>query len=81
MSLKTRWEKFWKEEYELIITIPGEVTVHADGSRTEKKAQQFYHAKKLIKTTPKHFVFIDMNGQKNEIKFLDPVVFHIVKIL
>ena len=80
MSLKTWWQKITREEYELIITFPGEVTVHADGSRTEKKAQQFYHAKKLIKTTPKHFVFIDMDGQKNEIKFLDPVVFHTVKI-
>ena len=80
MSLKTWWQRVTREEYELIITVPSEVTIHADGGRTEKKSQQIYHAKKLIKTTPKHFIFIDMNGKKNEIKFLDPVVFHTVKI-
>ena len=80
MSLKTWWQKITREEYELIITVPGDTIIHADGARTEKKAQQFYQAKKLIKTTPKHFIFIDMNGKRNEIKFLDPVVFHVVKI-
>jgi hypothetical protein len=80
MSLKTWWKNLWREEYELIITVPGDVIIHADGGRTEKKSQQIYHAKKLVKTTPKHFVFIDMDGKRNEIKFLQPVVFHVVKI-
>jgi nicotinamide riboside kinase len=80
MSLKTWWQKITREEYELIITVPGDVTIHADGSRTEKKTQQFYQAKKIIKAIPKHFVFIDLNGKRNEIKFLQPVDFHIVKV-
>ena len=80
MSLKTWWKNIWREEYELIITVPGDTVIHADGGRTEKKSQQLYQAKKLIKTTPKHFIFIDLAGKRNEIKFLDPVVFHVVKV-
>ena len=80
MGLRTWWKKVWREEYELIKTVPGEVTIHSDGSRTEKKAQQFYQAKKIAKATPKYFLFYDLDGKKNEIKFLKPVDFHIVKI-
>ena len=80
MSFRAWWEKVWREEYQLIITVTGDTVIHSDGGRTEKKVQQLYQAKKLIKTTPKHFIFIDMDGKRNEIKFLDPVVFHIVKV-
>ena len=74
------WRRVTREEYELIITVPGEVTIHADGARTEKQTQQFYHAKKIAKATPKYFLFIDLDGKKNEIKLQKPADFHIVKI-
>jgi len=80
MSLKTWWQKVTREEYELIITIPDEVTVHQDGARTEKFKTQTYTAKKIIKTMPKHFVFVDMDGKRNEIKLQRPADFHVVKI-
>ena len=80
MSIKEWWKRVWREEYELIITVPDEVTILANGARTEKTKQQIYHAKKSGKATPKHFVFHDLEGKKNEIKFLNPVDFHIVKI-
>ncbi len=80
MSLKTWWKKVWREEYELIITVPSEVTVHADGARTEKTKQQFYQAKKIVKATPKYFLFYDLDGKKNEIKLQKPADFHVVKV-
>jgi len=80
MSLKTWWKELWQEEYEIIITVPKTTVIHADGARTESTKQVKHKAKKLIKTSPKHFIFVDMNGHRNEIKFLNPVEFHIVKI-
>jgi hypothetical protein len=79
-KIKKWWKEYWLEEYELIISVPGDVVIHADGSRTESTKQVKYAAKKLIKTVPKHFVFVDMNGRKNEIKFLNPVDFHVIKV-
>ena len=80
MGLRTWWQKITREEYELIITVPSETTIHADGSRTEKTKQQFYQAKKIAKATPKYFLFYDLDGKKNEIKLQKPADFHIVKI-
>ena len=37
-------------------------------------------AKKIVKQGPKHFIFYDLEGKKNEIKYLEPVDFHIVKV-
>lgn len=80
MSLRTWWKKVWREEYELIISVPGETTVHKDGARTEKFKTQVYQAKKVVKATPKYFLFYDLDGKKNEIKLQKPADFHIVKI-
>lgn len=80
MSLKTWWKEYWLEEYELIIWVADTVTVHPDGARTETWKEKKYKVKKLLKSSPKHFVFIDLNNHRNEIKFLNPVDFHIIKI-
>jgi len=78
--IKKWWKEFWLEEYELIISVSDTVTTHAHGARTETWKEKKYSAKKLIKTTPTHFVFIDVAGRRNEIKFLNPVDFHVIKI-
>ena len=74
------WQKVTKEEYELILTVPKDVTVHTDGTRTESTKQVKYKAKKLVKITPKHIIFKDLNDNRNELKFLKPVEYHIKKI-
>ena len=74
------WRRVTREEYELIITVLGEVTIHKDGARTEKRSQQHYQARKIVKATPKYFLFIDLDGKKNEIKLQKPADFHIVKV-
>lgn len=75
------WNSLWREEYQLKIYFPGEIATLADGSTVEKPAaEKQFVAKKLIKTTPKHFIWIDLKDRRHEIKFLKPVVFHIIKI-
>ena len=80
MSLKTWWKRIWREEYQLIITIPADVTIHTDGSRTETTREKQYVASKIIKASPKLFIFKDLKGRRHEIKFLKPADFHIIKI-
>ena len=80
MSLKTWWQRVTKEEYELILTVPKDTLVHADGTRTESTKQVKYKAKKLVKVTPKHIIFKDLDDNRNELKFLKPIEYHIKKI-
>ena len=80
MSLKTWWKELWLEQYQIIITVPAETVIHADGARTETTKKVQYSAKKIIKAMPKQFIFIDLKGRRNDIKFLNPVDFHIIKI-
>jgi ERCC4-related helicase len=79
-KIKDWWTTLWREEYQLIITVPGDTIIHADGSRTETTKDKQYAASKIIKTTPKIFIFEDLKGRRHEIKFLNPVDFHIIKI-
>ena len=51
MSLKSWWQRVTREEYELILTVPKDVTVHADGTRTESTKQVKYKAC-LLYTSP-----------------------------
>jgi hypothetical protein len=78
--IKRWWKQVTLEEYELIITVPDTTVIHEDGSRTENTKQISFRASKLIKTTPKIFIFIDIDGQRHDIRFLQPKDFHIVKI-
>lgn len=71
----------WREEYQITIYYPGEKVTLADGSVVEKKAaERSFTAKKIIKQNPKHFIWIDLKDRQHELKFIDPVVFHIIKI-
>lgn len=75
------WNSLWREEYQLKIYFPGESATLADGSVVTKPASERQFAcKKLIKTNPKHFIWIDLKDRQHEIRFLQPVVFHIIKI-
>ena len=58
--LRRWWKRITLEEYELIITVPATTVYHEDGSRTESDRVESYRASKLIKTTPKLFIFIDI---------------------
>ena len=80
MGLRNWWKRVTREEYQLIINVPNEVTTHVDGKRTETFRERQYAAKKIIKATPKLFVFNDLKGRRHEIKFLKPMDFHIIKI-
>ena len=80
MSLKTWWQRVTKEEYELILTVPKDTVVHTDGTRTETTKQVKYKAKKLVKVTPKHIIFKDLDNKRNELKFLKPIDYHIKKV-
>ena len=80
MSLKSWWQRVTREEYELILTVPKDVTVHTDGTRTESTKQVKYTAKKLVKMNPKHIIFKDLHGNRNELKFLKPIDYHVKKI-
>tara|TARA_R110000764_G_scaffold234762_1_gene328830 strand:- start:241 stop:489 length:249 start_codon:yes stop_codon:yes gene_type:complete len=79
-KIKLWWMSLWFEQHELIISVPEDVTYHEDGSKTETTRQDRYLVSKLIKTTPKIFIFIDIDGQIHEIRFVKPVVFHIIKV-
>jgi hypothetical protein len=74
------WKRITREEYEMVIWVADTVTTHQDGERTKTWKAQTYHAKKIVKQGPKHFIFYDLEGKKNEIKYLEPVDFHIVKV-
>ena len=53
------WKRIIREEYHLIITVPVEV-ITTDGMTTERFKEKQYAAKKIIKATPKHFIFKDL---------------------
>ncbi len=74
------WKRVTREEYEIVIWVADTITTHQDGIRTKTWKTQTYHAEKIVKQSPKHFIFYDLEGKKNEIKYLEPVDFHIVKI-
>ena len=78
--IKLWWTSLWFEQHELIITVPVDIKYHEDGSRTETTRMDTYQVSKLIKTTPKIFIFEDIDGRRHEIRFLKPVVFHIIKV-
>lgn len=75
------WTGLWREEYQLKIYFPGETVTLADGSVLEKPANEKQFAcKKILKQSPKHFVWIDLKDRQHELKFLKPVVYHIIKL-
>lgn len=63
------WEELFREEYL--------ITVYVSKKLLKKK---IYRAKKVIKSSPKHFRWVDLEGKKHELKFVKPVVYHIIKI-
>lgn len=78
--IKDWWQRLWKEEYILILTIPGDITTEVDGTQTQGTVDKTFHAKKMLKLSPKIFIFIDLKDQKNEIKFTKPIDYHVIKV-
>jgi len=74
------WIKLWREEYLLNIFYPGQKITSPDGTVTEGSVEKSFPAKKITKHSPKHFVWIDLENRVHELKFIEPVVYHIIKI-
>lgn len=78
-ALKAWWLRLITDQWELTLTLPGEVRVMKDGSRIEQKIQQVYYIKKIIKIDPTRFIFIDINKHKHDIVLTSPASYHIKK--
>ena len=79
-KIKHWWRTLIREEWELTIFFPGETKFLPDGTRIDSGAPKTYHAKKIIKLTNLHIIFIDLLGVKHEIKVVNPVGYDLRKI-
>jgi hypothetical protein len=79
-KIKHWWLTLLKEEYELTIYFPGKIELLENGSRIETIDPKTYRAKAVKKLTPKHIIFIDLEGRKHEVKTVNSVGYDITKI-
>lgn len=79
-KIKHWWLTLIKEEYELTIYFPGKIELLENGSRIETIDPKTYRAKAVKKLTPKHIIFIDLEGRKHEVKTVNSVGYDITKI-
>lgn len=66
--LKIWWNRLWREEYILMITPIGD------------SEPRTFKARKILKHSPKVFIFMDHDDQRHEIRYKDPVDYHIIKV-
>lgn len=59
---------------------PGETKFLPDGTRIDSNAPKTYRAKKIVKLTNSHMIFVDLIGVKHEIKVVNPVGYDLRKI-
>jgi hypothetical protein len=64
------WKALFQEEYEIVVYLNKKLT-----------KKNTYAAKKVIKSSPKHFVWVGTDGKKHELKFVNPVNYHITKLI
>lgn len=79
-KIKNWWFTLIKEEYELTIFFPGKTEILGDGTRITSGNPKTYRAGVIKKATPNHFIFVDLDGRKHEIKVVDPVGYDLKKI-
>ena len=79
-KVKNWWLTLIKEEYELTIYFPGKTELLENGARIESADPKTYRAKAIKKLTPKHIIFIDLEGRKHEVKTVNAVGYDITKI-
>ena len=79
-KIKNWWLTLIKEEWELTIFFPGESKFLPDGTRIDSGAPKTYRAKKIIKLTQTHMIFIDVSNIRHEIKVVNPVGYDLRKI-
>ena len=79
-KIKHWWLTLIREEYELTIYFPGKTEVLESGARIESADPKTYKAKAIKKLTPKHIIFIDLEGRKHEVKTVNAVGYDITKI-
>ena len=79
-KVKNWWLTLIKEEYELTIYFPSKTELLENGARIESADPKTYRAKAIKKLTPKHIIFIDLEGRKHEVKTVNAVGYDITKI-
>ena len=79
-KIKEWWLGLWKDEFELTIFFPGGVTTAPDGTKIESASTKTFYVSKIIKISPKHFVFIDTEKRKHVIKTTAEVGYNLIKI-
>jgi|TARA_S200002703_G_C3787134_1_gene242745 hypothetical protein len=79
-KIKNWWLTLIKEEYELTIYFPGKTELLENGTRILSADPKTYRAKAIKKLTPKHIIFIDLEGRKHEVKTVNAVGYDITKI-
>lgn len=79
-KIKHWWRTIWREEWELTIFFPGETKFLPDGTRIDSSSPKTYRAKKVIKLTNLHIIFVDLLGVRHEIKVVNPVGYDLRKI-
>lgn len=79
-KFKHWWRTLIREEWELTIFFPGETKFLPDGTRIDGSAPKTYRAKKVIKLTNLHIIFVDLLGVRHEIKLVNPVGYDLRKI-
>jgi len=79
--MKQSIKKWLHDEWELTIFFPGETVEQPDGTKVSKENPQTFKVKKIKKISETHFVFIDTEGCKNTFKLLQPVGYHLKKVL
>ena len=78
--IKHWWHTLIREEWELTVFFPGETKFLPDGTRIDSGAPKTYRAKKIVKLTNSHMIFVDLMGVKHEIKVVNPVGYDLRKI-
>lgn len=74
------WYGLFHDAYELTIYFPDQVVELPDGSKKAGFNPKTYNVKILKKINAKHFIFIDLEGCRNEIKVVDPVGYDLKKL-
>lgn len=78
-AIKNFFKWVFTDEWEVTIYYKGDTKVLPDGTRIENGAPNTYKARKLIKITDKHFIFVDTDNVRHEIKLVESVSYQIKK--
>ena len=78
--LKEWWKTVTTEEYELTVWFVDQTVTDAEGNVTANKSKKVFSLSEVNKKTNTHFLGKDMDGNKIEIKTVEPFDFYLRKI-